>query len=118
LSQTSLDFIVKNSKHLKILFALIESKKVVLSNELLDFIIMHPKEVLTWLNSLEFKQKYLDTDHPYPPLLNPTLLNGEGSFENDGLANSKGEACFEGENLGKAQTQPSVVKNSPSHHKP
>ncbi|TQR53142.1 DUF2972 domain-containing protein, partial [Campylobacter troglodytis] len=34
---------------------------------------------------------YLDTNHPYPPLLNPALLNGEDFFENDGLANSKGK---------------------------
>ena len=51
---------------------------------------MHPKEVLAWLNSNEFKEKYLDTNHPYPPLLNPALLNGEGSFETEGFLDGKG----------------------------
>ena len=32
-----------------------------------------------WLNSKEFKEKYIDTKHPYPPLLNPDTLNDENS---------------------------------------
>lgn len=30
-----------------------------------------------WLNSKEFKEKYLDTKHPYPPLLNPNDIDYE-----------------------------------------
>ena len=30
-----------------------------------------------WLNSKEFKEKYLDTKHPYPPLLNPDSIDYE-----------------------------------------
>ena len=30
-----------------------------------------------WLNSKEFKEKYLDTKHPYPPLLNPDSVDYE-----------------------------------------
>lgn len=30
-----------------------------------------------WLNSKEFKEKYLDTNHPYPPLLNPNDIDYE-----------------------------------------
>ena len=33
------------------------------------------KESEKWLNSQEFKQKYLDTKHPFPPLLNPDKIN-------------------------------------------
>ena len=40
------------------------------------------KESEKWLNSQEFKQKYLDTKHPFPPLLNPALLNDENSSLN------------------------------------
>ena len=37
------------------------------------------KEFKIWLNSQEFKEKYLNTKHPYPPLLNPEMLNDENS---------------------------------------
>ena len=37
------------------------------------------KQSELWLNSKEFKEKYLDTKHPYPPLLNPDTLNDENS---------------------------------------
>lgn len=31
----------------------------------------------TWLNSKEFKEKYLDINYPYPPLLNPDSIDYE-----------------------------------------
>ncbi|TLD88682.1 DUF2972 domain-containing protein [Helicobacter sp. MIT 05-5294] len=42
-----------------------------------NFILEHYQEVLKWLQSKEFKESYLDTNHPYPPLLNPNRLNKE-----------------------------------------
>ena len=33
------------------------------------------KDSKKWLNSPEFKAKYLDTKHPYPPLLNPDSVD-------------------------------------------
>ena len=33
------------------------------------------KESEKWLNSQEFKEKYLDTKHPFPPLLNPDKID-------------------------------------------
>ena len=30
-----------------------------------------------WVESSEFKAKYIDTNHPYPPLLNPTTIDYE-----------------------------------------
>lgn len=38
------------------------------------FKILTPK-VKIWLDSSEFKTKYLDTKHPYPPLLNPNSID-------------------------------------------
>ena len=34
-------------------------------------------DINCWLNSKEFKEKYLDTKHPYPPLLNPDSIDYE-----------------------------------------
>ncbi|WP_143116917.1 DUF2972 domain-containing protein, partial [Campylobacter sp. MIT 97-5078] len=33
------------------------------------------EEILAWINSQEYKQKYLDKKHPYPPLLNPKKID-------------------------------------------
>ena len=41
------------------------------------FILENLSEIHTWLSSNEFKEKYLNKNHPYPPLLNPKLLNDE-----------------------------------------
>lgn len=38
--------------------------------DFIEFIALVPK-CRPWLNSKEFKQKYLNTKHPYPPLFNP-----------------------------------------------
>lgn len=40
------------------------------------------KQSKIWLNSKEFKEKYLDTKHPYPPLLDPKMLNDKNSALN------------------------------------
>ncbi|EPT0409563.1 DUF2972 domain-containing protein [Campylobacter upsaliensis] len=42
----------------------------------------HFDEVSLWLNSKEFKEKYEDINHPYPPLLNPDKLNDENYILN------------------------------------
>lgn len=34
-------------------------------------------QIKAWVKSKEFRQKYLDTKLPYPPLLNPNLINYE-----------------------------------------
>ncbi|QBL12587.1 hypothetical protein [Campylobacter helveticus] len=39
------------------------------------FVLEHFDEVSLWLNSKEFKEKYENINHPYPPLLNPDVLN-------------------------------------------
>ncbi|WP_142681600.1 hypothetical protein [Campylobacter sp. MIT 99-7217] len=41
--------------------------------------------IYTWLSSKKFKEKYLDTKHPYPPLFDPDILNEE--FESKDLKN-------------------------------
>ena len=39
------------------------------------FLSTFDEESKKWLNSPEFKAKYLDTKHPYPPLLNPDSVD-------------------------------------------
>ncbi len=39
--------------------------------------MQYPNEILQWLNSKEFKEQYIKTNHPYPPLLNPDRLNAK-----------------------------------------
>ncbi|ELP8580008.1 DUF2972 domain-containing protein, partial [Campylobacter upsaliensis] len=46
------------------------------------FVLEHFDEVSLWLNSKEFKEKYEDINHPYPPLLNPDKLNDENYILN------------------------------------
>ncbi len=35
------------------------------------FTIFHFKQMYSWTQSKQYKQQYSDTQHPYPPLLNP-----------------------------------------------
>ncbi|EDP6922245.1 DUF2972 domain-containing protein, partial [Campylobacter upsaliensis] len=55
-------------------------KNTLLQN--LDFTLTHFDEISSWLNSKEFKEKYEDINHPYPPLLNPDKLNDENYILN------------------------------------
>ncbi len=41
------------------------------------FLLKHKEEILQWLNSKEFKEQYIKTNHSYPPLLNPDRLNAK-----------------------------------------
>ncbi len=40
----------------------------------LVFISQHYEEIISWIESKEFKEQYIDKNHPYPPLLNPERL--------------------------------------------
>ena len=41
----------------------------------LDFVMKNLEIITAWLKSETFKDKYEKTKHPYPPLLNPDILN-------------------------------------------
>lgn len=61
----------------------------------LKFILQHYKLILQWLNSKEFKEQYITTNHPYPPLLNPKRLNAhnvlslKGSVTDEAIHNQE-----------------------------
>ena len=53
-------------------------KNITILKKSLSFILFQMKrQNKIWLNSKEFKYKYLDANHPYPPLLNPNNINFE-----------------------------------------
>ena len=45
------------------------------------FLLKYKEEILEWLESKEFKEQYIKTNHPYPPLLNPKRLYKKESIE-------------------------------------
>ncbi|WP_270976828.1 DUF2972 domain-containing protein [Campylobacter helveticus] len=58
--------------------SLLKTSYIPLQNLILDnfaFILEHLELIYLWLNSKEFKEKYENINHPYPPLLNPDILN-------------------------------------------
>ena len=88
LSQYGCAYVFIERKYLKIwleFFHILEKeelesiiKHVYFTNDLrknVSFFIEHKKEILTWLISKEFKEKYIQSKHPYPPLLNPDTFN-------------------------------------------
>ncbi|SUW82920.1 DUF2972 domain-containing protein [Campylobacter helveticus] len=58
--------------------SLLKTSYIPLQNLILDnfaFILEHLELIYLWLNSKEFKDKYEKENYPYPPLLNPDILN-------------------------------------------
>ncbi|WP_300826840.1 DUF2972 domain-containing protein [Helicobacter sp. UBA3407] len=65
----------------KIYQTLREQNTLIVNPKNLQFIISHYDIILQWLNSKEFKEQYITTNHPYPPLLNPKRLNAKRDKE-------------------------------------
>ncbi len=51
------------------------STQALFSKKGFEFLNHHLKDIKIWLNSKEFKEKYLDTKHSLPPLLNPDTID-------------------------------------------
>ena len=68
---------LKNTNKFKIYKILIQCHCIIDKQKHLEFIAEHYEEINSWFNSKEFKEKYINTDHPYPPLLNPERLNAK-----------------------------------------
>ncbi|QMX69121.1 DUF2920 family protein [Campylobacter jejuni] len=43
------------------------------------FVLKNIETICTWLNSNEFRDRYLSTKHPYPPLINPNFIEIDSS---------------------------------------
>ena len=73
-NEEDFDFFIKNYALIENLLTHYEAlNEVIVLN--MAFVLEHFDEVSLWLNSKEFKEKYENINHPYPPLLNPDVLN-------------------------------------------
>ena len=80
-NEKDFDLFIKNYALIENLLTHYEAlNEVIVSN--MAFVLEHFDEVSLWLNSKEFKEKYEDINHPYPPLLNPDKLNDENYILN------------------------------------
>ncbi|MDL0104334.1 hypothetical protein NYG89_08735, partial [Campylobacter felis] len=80
-NEEDFDFFIKNYALIENLLTHYEAlNEVIVLNK--AFVLEHFDEVSLWLNSKEFKEKYEDINHPYPPLLNPDKLNDENYILN------------------------------------
>ncbi|EDP6890635.1 DUF2972 domain-containing protein, partial [Campylobacter upsaliensis] len=80
-NEEDFDLFIKNYALIENLLTHYETlNEVIVLN--MAFVLEHFDEVSLWLNSKEFKEKYEDINHPYPPLLNPDKLNDENYILN------------------------------------
>ncbi|EAL3918561.1 DUF2972 domain-containing protein [Campylobacter upsaliensis] len=80
-NEKDFDLFIKNYTLIENLLTHYEAlNEVIVLN--MAFVLEHFDEVSLWLNSREFKEKYEDINHPYPPLLNPDKLNDENYILN------------------------------------
>ena len=80
-NEEDFDLFIKNYTLIENLLTHYETlNEVIVLN--MAFVLEHFDEVSLWLNSKEFKEKYEDINHPYPPLLNPDKLNDENYILN------------------------------------
>ncbi|EPO3698890.1 hypothetical protein ACT922_001684, partial [Campylobacter upsaliensis] len=80
-NEEDFDLFIKNYALIENLLTHYETlNEVIVLN--MSFVLEHFDEISSWLNSKEFKEKYEDINHPYPPLLNPDKLNDENYILN------------------------------------
>ncbi|EIZ7225844.1 DUF2972 domain-containing protein, partial [Campylobacter upsaliensis] len=80
-NEKDFDLFIKNYALIENLLTHYEAlNEVIVLN--MAFVLEHFDEISLWLNSKEFKEKYEDINHPYPPLLNPDKLNDENYILN------------------------------------
>ncbi|ELJ9037385.1 DUF2972 domain-containing protein [Campylobacter upsaliensis] len=80
-NEEDFDLFIKNYALIENLLTHYETlNEVIVLN--MAFVLEHFDEISSWLNSKEFKEKYEDINHPYPPLLNPDKLNDENYILN------------------------------------
>ncbi|MEB2823565.1 DUF2972 domain-containing protein, partial [Campylobacter upsaliensis] len=87
-NEEDFDLFIKNYALIENLLTHYEAlNEVIVLNK--AFVLEHFDEVSLWLNSKEFKEKYEDINHPYPPILNPNILNELLLIECDDKQNLK-----------------------------
>lgn len=70
---------IKNNLNQSLAQILLQALKNSKNENFFHFVLENIKIICTWLNSNEFKNKYLTTQHPYPPLINPNFIEIDAS---------------------------------------
>ncbi|MCX2716127.1 DUF2972 domain-containing protein [Helicobacter sp. MIT 21-1697] len=74
-------------------------------NPTLVFISQYYEEINSWIESIEFKEQYLETNHPYPPMLNPKRLSARNS-------KNKEQESLESKSIVEIQPYPNLSYNN------
>ncbi|WP_416828631.1 DUF2972 domain-containing protein [Helicobacter ganmani] len=105
----------RDFKAFKIYQTLREQNTLIVNPKNLQFIISYYDIILQWLNSKEFKEQYITTNHPYPPLLNPKRLNVKESHFKDFIVSASD--CFDLDLCSKGKFADTESRNDESQSK-
>ncbi|TLD85410.1 hypothetical protein [Helicobacter sp. MIT 05-5294] len=88
---------LNHSKKFRVYSLLRKQNCLITSLKHLEFIALCFNEIIQWLESKEFQEQYLDTNHPYPPLLNPKRLvrDSQNPYANLSYENISAELAWE-----------------------
>ncbi|EDP4423924.1 DUF2972 domain-containing protein, partial [Campylobacter jejuni] len=70
---------IKNNLTPTLAQILLQALKNSNNEKFFTFVLENIETICTWLNSSEFKNRYLSIKHPYPPLINPNFIEIDAS---------------------------------------
>lgn len=70
---------IKNNLTPTLAQILLQALKNSNNEKFFTFVLKNIETICTWLNSNEFRDRYLSTKHPYPPLINPNFIEIDSS---------------------------------------
>lgn len=70
---------IKNNLTPTLAQILLQALKNSNNEKFFTFVLKNIETICTWLNSSEFKNRYLSIKHPYPPLINPNFIEIDAS---------------------------------------
>ncbi|EAI2194020.1 DUF2972 domain-containing protein [Campylobacter jejuni] len=70
---------IKNNLTPTLAQILLQALKNSNNEKFFTFVLENIETICTWLNSNEFRDRYLSTKHPYPPLINPNFIEIDSS---------------------------------------
>ncbi|HEE8992090.1 TPA: invasion protein, partial [Campylobacter jejuni] len=70
---------IKNNLTPTLAQILLQALKNSNNEKFFTFVLKNIETICTWLNSNKFRDRYLSTKHPYPPLINPNFIEIDSS---------------------------------------
>lgn len=70
---------IKNNLTPTLAQILLQALKNSNNEKFFTFVLENIETICTWLNSNKFRDRYLSTKHPYPPLINPNFIEIDSS---------------------------------------